>query len=186
MNLLLVFFFISGATFAASTPIEEAKVSIRTLIQPLIGQNSKKPKGTEKFRVDACEKKKINWMDVLLQKEEAEMEFIFKEGCDLQGKVKPKVLSPFEANFDLKNLQSYKKVETENTISADLQTKPILKLEMRKGTLSGKHIVKFEADYRVRINPTARKAVNENLGGELRISEIDGKKVNIKEFILVK
>lgn len=186
MNLLLVLFFISGATFAASAQIEEAKVSIRTLIQPLIGQNSNKPKGTEKFRVDACERNKINWMDVLLQKEEAEMEFIFKEGCDLQGKVKPKVLSPFEANFDLNNLQSYKKVETKITISADLQTKPILKLEMRKGILSGKHILKFEADYRVRINPNASKDVDENLGGELRISEIDSKKVNIKEFILVK
>lgn len=172
----------------ASPEVEDAKRSITALIQPLMAGNStKRPKGTEDFRVDQCEKKKINWMDVLLMRETAKLDFKFKEGCDIQGSITPKVLQPFVANLDLRNVRSYSRVETKNTVTANLETKPILNLEMREGVLSGKKdVVKFEADYRVRISPMENKTVSENLGGELRIFEINGKKVSIKEKILVK
>lgn len=75
---------------------------------------------------------------------------------------------------------------SQNTITAQLESKPILNIAMRSGILSGnKNNVKFEADYQVQINPMSKKAIDKNLGGELRISEINGKKVNIKEKILV-
>lgn len=172
----------------ASPEIEDAKRSVIALIQPLMAGNAtKRPKGTENFRVDQCEKKKINWMDVLLMRETAKLDFKFKEGCDIQGSITPKVLQPFAANLDLRNVRSYSRVETQNTVTANLETKPILNLEMRDGVLSGKKdVVKFEADYRVRISPMENKTVSENLGGELRIHEINGKKVSIKEKILVK
>lgn len=172
----------------ASPEIEDAKRSVLALIQPLMAGTSKtRPKGTEDFRVDGCEKKKINWMDVLMMRETAKLDFKFKEGCDIQGSITPKVLQPFPANLDIRNIRSYSKVATQNTVTANLETKPILNLEMREGLLSGKKdIVKFEADYRVRISPMEQKTVTENLGGELRISEINGKKVSIKEKILVK
>lgn len=73
-----------------------------------------------------------------------------------------------------------------NKVTANLETKPILNLEMREGILSGKASrVKFEADYSVQINPVEDNVVQKNLGGEIRISEINGKKVSIKEKILV-
>jgi hypothetical protein len=172
----------------ASAEIDDAKRSIQSLIRPLMaGSAKKRPPGTEKFRVDTCEKTKINWMKVLLMQESATLKYTFKEGCDIQGTITPKVLQPFDANLDLKNIDSYSRIETTNKITANLEVKPILNLEMRKGTLSGKKsIVKFEADYRVRISPMEKKTVAENLGGELRIFEINGKKVSIKEKILVK
>jgi hypothetical protein len=170
----------------ASPQIEEAKKSIQTLIRPLIGETSKRPKGTEKFRVDGCEKKKINWMDVMLGKDSANMEFLFQEGCDIEGKVKLRVLQDFPLDLRLRNLQSYNHVKTNNKITADLDRKPILNLQMREGILTGKDTVKFEADYKVRIDPTKKKKIDKNLGGELRISEINGKKIDIKEKIYVK
>ncbi len=172
----------------ASPEVEDAKRSVLALIQPLMAGSSKtRPKGTEDFRVDGCEKKKINWMDVLMMRETAKLDFKFKEGCDIQGSITPKVLQPFPANLDIRNIRSYSKVATQNTVTANLETRPILNLEMREGLLSGKKdIVKFEADYRVRISPMEKKTVTENLGGELRISEINGKKVSITEKILVK
>ena len=182
---IFLMLFLSTMAFA-SPEVEEAKKSIRTLIRPLMGQNAKRPKGTEKFRTDGCKVKKINWMDVLMMKDSADLDFKFQDGCDIQGQVKPRVLQTFDANFDLRNLESYNRVETENKITADLQVKPILNLAMRKGVLKGKHTVKFEADYAVRVNPTAKKAIEKNLGGELRITEIDGKKADIKEKIFVK
>ncbi len=170
----------------SSDQIEDAKKSIRELIRPLIGQNStKRPAGTEKFRIDQCEKKKIDWMDVLLMKETVTMNYKFKPGCDIQGSVTPKVFVPFSTELDIRNIQSYSHVKVTNKITANLQSKPILNLEMREGVLSGKNKVKFEADYQVQINPTATNPVEKNLGGELRIFEVNGKKTNIKEKILV-
>lgn len=186
----LLILLIPGITFATTSEkatIEDAKRSVLSLIQPLMAGNAtKRPSGTEEFRVDGCEKKKINWMDVLMMKDTATLNFKFKEGCDIQGSITPKVLQPFPANLDIRNIRSYSRIETQNTVTANLETKPILNLEMREGVLSGKtDKVKFEADYRVRISPMEKKTVTENLGGELRISEINGKKVSIKEKIKV-
>ena len=172
----------------ASPEIEDARKSIRALIKPLLaGQSNEKPRALEKFRVDGCEKKKINWMDVLLRRTDATMNFRFGPGCDIQGSIRPMIVTPFPAKLDIRNIESYSRIETMNTVTANLETQPILNLEMREGTLLGKKSkVKFEADYAVRISPMEQKTVTENLGGELRISEINGKKVNIKEKILVK
>lgn len=187
MKFLLMIFLSMSQWAISGTEVEDAKRSIKALIQPLIGQNStKRPKGTEKFSVEGCDKKKINWMNVLLMRETATLDFKFKKNCDIQGSITPKVIKPFPANLDLRDLQSYSRVETTNTITADLQSKPILNLAMREGTLSGKHKVKFEADYQVQINPIAKDPIEKNLGGELRILEINGKKTNIKEKIMVK
>jgi hypothetical protein len=171
----------------AQDQIQDAKKSIMSLIRPLMaGSTNKRPHGTEKFRVDGCEKKKIDWMGVLMMRETANLNFKFQEGCDIEGTITPKVFQPFPANLNIRNIQSYSKIETMNKVTANLETKPILNLEMREGILSGKASkVKFEADYGVRISPVADKVVQENLGGELRISEINGKKVNIKEKIFV-
>jgi hypothetical protein len=186
MKFLLMLFFLPLLAIG-DTEVEEAKQSIKALIQPLIGQNStKRPKGTEKFSVEGCDKKKINWMNVLLMRETATLDFKFKKNCDIQGSITPRVIKPFPVNLDLRDLQSYSRVESTNTITADFQNKPILNLEMREGTLSGKHKVIFEADYKVQINPIAKNPVEKNLGGELRILEINGKKTNIKEKIMVK
>lgn len=186
MKFLLAFFFTLNAV--AGSEVADARRSIEALIQPLMaGSSKKRPPGTEKFRVDQCEKHKINWMNVLLQQEDARMKFTFAPGCDIEGTIQPKMLQEFPANLDLRNLQSFTRVETINKVTANLETNPILNLEMRKGTLSGKTShVKFEADYAVRINPMGNQTVSENLGGELRISEINGKKVSIKEKIYVK
>jgi hypothetical protein len=183
----LLFFFFSSLTLA-STEVEDAKRSVRSLIQPLMAGSAKvRPKGTEKFRVDACDKTKINWMNVLMMKESATLNYKFKEGCDIQGTITPKVFSPFPANLELRNIQSYSRMTTVNKITANLETKPILNLEMREGLLSGKTSkVKFEVDYKVRINPSVEKSRTENLGGVLRISEVNGKEVNITEKIMVK
>lgn len=171
-----------------SAEIEDAKRSVLALIQPLMAGSSKKAtKVAEKFRVDDCGKHKIDWMAVLFERKSATMEFKFKEGCDIQGKIQPKILHPFEANLDLRNIKSYDRVETINKVTADLQAKPVLNLEMREGLLTGKKTkVRFEADYKVRVSPAGKETISENLGGELRISEINGKKVNIKEKIFIK
>lgn len=172
----------------AGTEIEDAKRSIQSLIYPLL-QNSKDKASSpaRKFRVDACDKKKINWTNVLLMKEKAELVFKYKEGCDIEGTIAPKIFEPFPADLNLRNIESYTNIKSMNRITADLQMKPILNLDMKDGVLTGtKNNVKFEADYRVQMNPMKTKnPVEKNLGGELRITELNGKKVMIKEKILI-
>jgi len=187
MKIFLIFFL--SFTTSHASQVDEARRSVEALIRPLLTSSTSKtrPKGTEKFRVDKCKKHKIDWMAVLLKRQEAVLDFKFGPGCDIEGVIKPLVFSPFPANLNLRNLQSFSRVETMNKVTANLETRPILNLEMREGLLTGKNSkVKFEADYKVRINSTGTNVTTENLGGELRISEINGKKVNMKEKILVK
>lgn len=170
-----------------ATEIDDARTSIQSLIRPLLpGSSKERPKGTEKFRVDACPKEKINWMNVLMMKEKATLNYKFQEGCDIEGTIEPKVFQSFPVSLKLRNIQNYNQVNTQNKVTAQIDSKPILNLEMREGFLIGpKSKVRFEADYKVQIDPMNPKKVDKNLGGELRISEINGKKVSIKEKILV-
>lgn len=185
MKFLLIF--ILPQVLLAQTPVLDAKKSIKSLIQPLMASNSKKrPPGTEKFRLDGCEQKKIDWTAILLMQESADLQYKFKPNCDIEGTISPRVFQAFPANLKLRNIQSFTNIATQNKITANLQTRPILKLEMRQGLLTGaKDNVKFEADYSLQINPTATNPVEKNLGGELRILEINGEKSQIKEKIYI-
>jgi hypothetical protein len=174
----------------AATPkeISEAKKSIQSLIRPLLpGSDKKAPKEMGNFHVDECEKQKINWMDVLLMKSKPTLVYKFKEGCDIQGTIEPKIFQSFPAALELRHMESYNHIQTQNKVMASFETKPLMNLEMRSGELKGKKgLVKFEADYSVRINPMDKKnIVEENKGGEIRISEIYGEKVSIKENIKI-
>lgn len=184
---IIMILFISFSAFA-SPEIEDAKLSIKSLMAPILAGGSKtRPSGATKFRIDNCPKEKINWMNVLMMKEEVVLTYRFKTGCDIEGTIKPKVFQSFPASLNLRNIKSYSKINAENRITALIEAKPILNFEMRSGVLSGaKSKVRFEADYQVQLNPLKKDGIDKNLGGELRITEINGKKVSIKEKILVK
>lgn len=173
----------------AASESEEAKKSLKALIEPILQKSIKDPKSAlGDFSVAECEKYKINWMNVIMMREEVAMKYTFKQGCDIEGVVYPKVIKAFPTDLKLKNLQNFNRIESMNTIKASIETKPILNLEIRSAKLTGaKGVVKFEADYQVRINPLKQKKemIEENLGGEIRITEIYGKKVSIKEKIKV-
>jgi hypothetical protein len=176
-------------TGTAATEAEEAKKSIRALIEPILQKEQKDPKTVLKdFSVEKCEKYKINWINVILMRKEAALKYTFKPGCDIEGTVNPTVIKPFPVDLKLKNLDHFNRLQSENTITASLETEPVLNLAVRTASLTGaKGIVKFEADYAVKINPLKQKKemISENIGGEIRITEIYGKKVSIKEKIKV-
>jgi hypothetical protein len=173
----------------AATEAEEAKKSIKALIEPILQKELKDPKTVLKdFSVEKCEKYKINWMNVILMRKEAALTYTFKPGCDIEGSINPTVLKPFPVDLKLKNLDHFNRLQSENKITGSLEAEPLLNMAIRSATLTGaKGVVKFEADYGVRINPLKQKRemISENLGGEIRISEIYGKKVSIKEKIKI-
>lgn len=173
---------------AASPEVSEATASIRSLISPLLpGKKKVLPGMMKDFRVDKCQTEKIDWTDVLLMRKPVTLVFTFKEGCDVKGSLMPKVFEAFPASLKLRNLKLYDRIESSNQVSPTIESKPLMTIALREGTLLGKSgKVKFEADYKVRINPlTPDKPIEKNFGGEIRISEIYGKKVSIKEKIFV-
>lgn len=187
-TLLLAAMLMTSGAFAASEA-EEAKKSIRALIEPILQKELKDPKTVLKdFSVAKCEKYKINWMNVILMRNEATMKYTFKPGCDIEGEINPTVIKPFPVDLKLKNLDHFNRLKSENKITASLEAKPVLNLAVRSATLTGaRGIVKFEADYDVRIDPLKEKKdlISENIGGVIRITEIYGKKVSITEKIKV-
>jgi hypothetical protein len=188
MNVIFIFFLSFSALHASTTPVEEARASIRSLISPLLPGKKKIASSLLKdFRVDKCQTEKINWSDVLLLRRPVTLVFKFHEGCDVEGNVVPKIFTPFPSNLKLRHLKFYDRVESMNKVTATFESKPVMTIELREGTLFGKTgKVKFEADYQVQIDPMNKeKPVEKNLGGEIRISEIAGQKVSIKEKIFV-
>jgi len=189
MRFFLLAFLISHSFgVMAASEADEAKKSIRALIEPILQKKMKDPKALLKdFSVEKCEKYKINWMNVIMMREEVALKYSFKPGCDIEGTVYPKVIKPFPSDLKLKNLNHFNRLQSENTITASLEAQPIMNLAIRSAKLTGaKGLVKFEADYDVRINPLKKDdPVEENLGGEIRITEIFGKAVSIKEKIKI-
>jgi hypothetical protein len=191
---VMFFFLMTLSVTAVAAPstaeIQEATASIRALIRPLLPgakENKKTPTELKGFRLDTCEKHKVDWMSVLMMKSELTLRYTFKTGCDIEGSVKPRVFQPFPAEFKLKNLKNYSSIAAQNRITATMETKPILRLEQSEGLLKGpKGSVKFTSDYRVQIDPMKGKnPIEKNLGGVIHITEIYGKKVDIKEKIRV-
>ncbi|MES2526116.1 MAG: hypothetical protein V4598_03490 [Bdellovibrionota bacterium] len=173
---------------ATTNEIEEARTSIRSLISPLLpGKKKMIPALAKDFRVDKCKTEKIEWSDVLLMRKTVTLTFKFQEGCDVEGMIQPKIFQAFPADLKLRNLKVYDRIQTQNTVNSTIESKPLMTIEMRDGVLYGKPgRVKFEADYQVVLNPVNReKPVEKNLGGVIRITEIYGKKVSIKEKIFV-
>jgi hypothetical protein len=186
-TILLVSLLLPVGAYAASE-IEEAKRSVEALIAPILEKTgTKKVKSHSQFTVENCEKHKIDWMGVILMRKSAALTYTFKTGCDIEGVIQPTVIKPFETNLKLKNLNHFNHLKAENKITASLEAKPIMNLAIRGATLTGaKGSVLFEADYAVRIDPLKKKnPMEENLGGEIRVTEIYGKKVSIKEKIIV-
>jgi hypothetical protein len=185
--LLIAITFVSNSF--ATTETEEAKKSLRALLTPLLQKSVSDPKTLLKdFSVEKCEKYKINWMDVIFMRKSTPLVYTFKPGCDIEGTVYPTVIKPFTTDLKLKNLQNFTHLLSENTITASLEAEPIMNLAVRSAKLTGeKGVVKFEADYAVKIDPMKKgDPVSENLGGEIRITEIYGKAVSIKEKIMIK
>jgi hypothetical protein len=185
---LLLAAIVFAAQAYASSETEEAKKSLRALITPILQKSVKDPKTLIKdFSVAKCEKHKIDWMSVILMREKAALTYTFKPGCDIEGVVYPMVIKPFTTDLKLKNLQNFTHLVSENKITASLETQPLMFLAIRSAKLTGaKGEVKFDADYSVRIDPLKKdNPVIENLGGEIRISEIYGKQVSIKEKIKI-
>lgn len=185
--LMLISLMLPISVFAV-TEVEEAKRSIRALIAPILQSTTKKAvKKNNKFSVENCEKHKIDWMGVILMRESATLNYTFKTGCDIEGSIQPTVIKPFVTNLKLKNLNHFTNLKAENKITASLEAKPILNLAIRHAILSGKKgKVLFDADYALKIDPLKGKnPMEKNLGGEIRVTEIYGKTVSIKEKIIV-
>ncbi len=186
MKFLLALLLPVMALSETEVEVEETRASIGALIRPLMpGQKGRAAPGGLGF--EACEKHKIDWSSLILQQRPTTMEYTFREGCDIQGKITPQVFRSFPIDLKIKGLQRFDRIQATGTMSAELEARPVFKLQIREGILSGKNSrALFETDYAARPQVREGSTEMENLGGELRIREINGKSVSIKEKILVK
>lgn len=189
MLYLLSFILSSSLMASTSSEVELAKKTIIGIISPfLVRDTNKSTKKALAFRVDECEKYKIDWGKMLFSQEKVTLTYHFKTGCDIDGEITPKIITPFPVSLKLQHLGPYTLVESTGEINANLQVQPIINLEMKKGLITGsKGTIHFVADYHLQLNPLAEgKEKTKNLGGTLLISEIHGKKVHIKEKFFIK
>lgn len=153
--------------------------SLEKLFQGPLNAGKTSQKDQSQFRVDQCEKIKMNLQNLLSGNHGLIINYQFKSGCDIQGKVHPKIFQPFFVKLNLKH-STYSYFEGQSTIKSDLQLNPSLDLEVRNGLLKGKNSsLKFEADYKFLPKASDGKYILVPLGGEIRIFEMNNKKTKI-------
>jgi len=189
MKILFCFLLLSPLMAAEDPQIEAVKQSVKALIAPILSKNlDKSAKGKTAFSLEKCERPKVNWKEFFTFQSELQMNVKFSSGCDIEGTISPKLIRPFPASFKVRNLSDFKQMDSTNQITATFESQPIVTLDISEGTLTGpKGKVRFEGDYRVQVDPMKKdNPIQKNLGGEIRIKEIFGKKVSIKEKIYLK
>lgn len=189
MKILFCFLLLSTVFAAENSNVEAVRQSLRTMLTPILSKNlGSKSLGKSSFSIKECEKSNVNWKNFLLLQEEFKLNLSFKEGCDVEGSVSPKPFSPFPAKLKVRNLYGFEKLEMTNKLNSTLETNPVITLTVTEGVLTGpKGKVRFEAEYDVRIDPLNREdPIKEDLGGDIKINQIFGQKVSIKEKIYLK
>ncbi len=183
MNFLLIFLLMTLASYAHDETVTTTK-SLETIMSSLTNHLKRNTVlKNESFRTDRCEKNKVVWTDVLMGKKIENIQYHFQEGCDLQGVVEPKIFQEFPLKLSLRNLP-FSLLESQNIIHAKIELNPILDVQMRRGHLTGNQLsVYFEADYQIRIKTIHSKIITEYIGGEIRINQINKKKVKIRKKI---
>ncbi len=167
-------YFLLSFVIHAQTEIVDAKKSIQELVST-----------DGKFRVDKCEK--INWDDLMLITKRTELKFEFKDGCDIKGVISPKLLNWFPIDLEVRNIPHYNRLIATGFISAILEQRPVIKLEIKDGTLlNEKSKLGFEGNYKVRPGLGLDKSLTKKLGGEVMITNLNGKKLPHPEKILIK
>jgi hypothetical protein len=182
---ILCFFLMTSFAFT-STFENQSLQSIEEIIRSFISEK-KDSKDVISFRIDKCQKSTIHWSQFLQNNKRANLEYKFHDGCDLKGFFSPQIFKPFLLNLEIRNLFQFTNIKTMNQISAALERNPIMRLDMKDGTLKGSEsILKFEANYSIRTKSINGRLELEHLGGEILISEINAKKVHIKKKISFK
>lgn len=182
--LISLLFFATFYVANASDEIHQARRSINALIDPILRKNALTfSANTQEFTLKDCEKHHIDWKQVLLTGGAATLKYTFAPGCDIEGVLHPVLLRNFTVDLKVKNLQDFDRLLADNKISATFEDRPVLNLAVRNARLmSKKGEIKFDADYAVKLDLTNKvNVVHEDLGGEIRLVEIYGKKVSQKE-----
>jgi hypothetical protein len=180
--IILYSIFLVSIAFTSTIEDQSAR-SIEEIISTLF-VDKKGPKDLSTFRIDRCQNSKIDWSQFLVPNKQTELEYNFKDGCDLEGVLTPHFYKPFVLDLKIRNLFQFTNIKSVNQISAILERDPIIKLDMKEGSLQGgQTLIKFEASYSVRIKSSENKTNIEHLGGEIIIKKINSKDVLIKKKI---
>ena len=138
----------------------------------------------EKFKVYNCELQEKKWLTLLLGGPSFEEKLSFKTGCDLDGRFSPKMREAFEVPIKLRNFVPYQNFKGAVQLLMQLDFNPKLELVLKGAKLSGeKKEVVFDLHYSATINPLNQDILEKDLGGELLIISVDGKKEN-KKYLL--
>lgn len=173
--LLLNFNYALANKVKKNSKIEETKKVLKALL-PFQGKSK-----NSSFKIDQCKIDKNKWTMLLLAKQSFTEKLNFNKGCHVEGQYTTKMETPFPVNFKLKNLKNFEKVNFNFLIKLIYEPVPMIKVFMNNGTLKGKKdIIKFDVDYSAEIDPLSKGFIKKDLGGNIVINSINGKKIKQK------
>lgn len=170
-------FFILFSLILPFNSYASEKASIEELLKKLFSHKVSK----DQFKVHNCSFQESKWLTLLLGGPSFEEKLDFKKGCDLEGKFRPRMRESFELPLKLRNFNPYQDFKSTAQILMTLDFNPKLQINLKDAKLVGnKKEVVFDLIYSATVNPLNEDILEKDLGGELHIKSINGKKENKK------
>ena len=170
---------------------EEAKV-ITSIFKAMTPQKNAANKQivsyTSQFTVRACQIPVHKWAQFALMGTPIHQNFIFKDGCDVQGALTI-TQTPFPLNLQIRNYQDFIRVRMQLvvTLTLDLQSQVAhISVKATDGLLSTKldpRSTEFSGDYTFDIGIDGQMANNK--GGNLKINRLKGHPASIDVPLII-
>ncbi len=176
----------SGATLGGAPP--EAAAAFGGLVSTLLPVT--KNSGDMSFKVNGC----TRWtdqdlIDFFLKKKSMQKSFTFKDGCDLQGSLTAGADQIIHGDFKVRNLRDVESailtVKVEKAFHFDTQEVEV-GIVAQEGILTSPRgeQTKFRGSYTL-VYHILKKQLDNSEGGEIEITEYKGKKVSLKQRIIL-
>jgi hypothetical protein len=165
----------AGKTNASTENVSDDVAKLIQALFPLKGKSNLK-----NFKTQKCKNEKEKWMMLLLGSQPFTSNVKFNKQCDMQGSYTAKLATPFPINFKLRNLKKFNAIKGNILIKFIFEPSPQIQLELQNTKLMGEPSVTFNANYAVEVEPLGQNPIKKDLGGQVFIKKINGKKINKK------
>jgi hypothetical protein len=171
--------------FPASLPGADEKTSEKDEVLAAVHEIAeilslhKKEKPNKRFKINKCDPKPQDWVKAAIFKTPLEREYKFSEECDASGKFKASFETPFDINFQLRNLFDFHKTVQKIQMSVKTNKGIIYRFESKDGWIyAPKRNAMFSLEYEVEVNPSTGEVILGTQKGSIKLHKINDIEIN--------
>lgn len=181
---------VTSPTPTPQTPIDEAQRFINDFISNALISKSTMEVKADQFSTKGCKGRTQDWINLFMYNRSFTHSYKFGSSCDIQGSWRPAIGKKFPANFLIRKVSNFNRVNMQFAVNYKTKMPPFIVLTVTDGVLiSPKGNINFSANYEFEvdlINSIQSKTIKANKhGGKIHFNKVFGKTVSIEKEIKV-